>query len=144
MRIERVLRNKGDEVVTIAPAASVADLLRLLTTHRIGAAVVSGDGRAIEGIASERDVVRAMDITGRDALQDTVESIMTSVVQTCTYDDTTEGLMAVMTELRVRHVPVVGPDGALAGIISIGDVVKARLGELEDERQALIDYVTQS
>ena len=141
MLLTDVLRSKGDEVVTVPPDTDVAGLLALLAQHRIGAAVVSSDGSRVEGIVSERDVVRALAERGSAALQEPVRSICTTDVHTCVPDARIDDLMRVMTEQRIRHVPVV-VDGALRGIVSIGDVVKHRMGELEQEKDALSSYIT--
>jgi CBS domain-containing protein len=139
MKINDVLRGKGAEVVTISPDATVRDLLALLAEHNVGALVVSGDGSAVAGIVSERDVVRLMH-SDADALAAPVSSIMTAEVHTCTPDDHIDDLMRLMTEKRIRHVPVV-VDDRLSGIVSIGDVVKTRIGELEFEREQLSNYI---
>jgi CBS domain-containing protein len=141
MRIADVLRNKGASVATITPETSVAALLTELTVHNIGAmVVVSPDG--LVGIVSERDVVRKLHELGAEILLHPVSEIMTTVVATCTPDDSVNSLSALMTEKRVRHVPVV-VGGRLAGIVSIGDVVKTRMEELEAEQQQLQAYITQ-
>jgi CBS domain-containing protein len=141
MRIADVLRNKGASVATITPETSVAGLLTELTVHNIGAmVVVSPDG--LVGIVSERDVVRKLHELGTDILHRPVSDIMTTMVVTCTPDDSVDRLNALMTENRVRHVPVV-VDGRLAGIVSIGDVVKTRMEELEAQQEQLQAYITQ-
>jgi CBS domain-containing protein len=141
MRINSILNGKGDDVATVAPDSTVADALGLLAEHGIGALVVSTDGRTVEGILSERDVVRALSAQGVGTLEHPVHELMTGSVVTCTRQDTVDSLMAIMTDRRVRHVPVV-EDGELSGIISIGDVVKHRVGELESETRHLKDYIT--
>src|SRR5690606_15883078 len=167
MRIAEVIRRQGADVVTVAPEATVAEPVALLAEHKIGALVVSaGGGRPVEGIASERAVVRrlppdgaaapprtarALRTAGRavgrrrhpdgaDVLQRTVREIMTAEVETCVREDELESLARRMTDLRVRHLPVV-VDGRLHAIVSIGDVVKNRLDELQDERDQLVTYV---
>lgn len=143
MRINDVITTKAShEVVTISPDATVRDLVALLAEHNIGALVVSGDGARVDGIVSERDVVRRLH---RDSgvLDATVATIMTTDVRTCAGEDSLTDLMQTMTEHRVRHVPVVAGD-RLTGIISIGDVVKSRIGELEFERDQLDSYVHQT
>jgi CBS domain-containing protein len=141
MRIADVLRNKGAAVATITPETSVSGLLTELAVHNIGAMVVmSQDG--LVGIVSERDVVRKLHELGAEILRRPVSDIMTTVLATCTPDDSVNSLMALMTEKRVRHVPVV-VNGRLAGIVSIGDVVKTRMEELEAEQQQLQAYITQ-
>lgn len=139
MRISEVTQLKGTDVVTVAPTSSIAELVRLLAEHRIGAVVVT-DGERISGIASERDVVQAVHERGAAVLDGTVADIMTTEIQTCVADDELEDLARKMTEHRVRHLPVV-EDEKLVAIVSIGDVVKHRLDELTHERNHLIDYV---
>lgn len=142
MRITEVLNAKGSTtVVTVPPEASMAHLLQVLARHNIGAVVVSADGRRVDGIVSERDVVRRM--AGGDIEGVTVEEIMTSDVHTCSPDDDLEGLMVLMTAHRIRHVPVV-VGGELAGLVSIGDAVKRRIDALEFERDQLQGYVSQA
>lgn len=141
MQLSTIIAGKGDFVVTIQPDASVADLIAMLAEHRVGALVVSADGRTITGIVSERDVVRAM-AQGASIFEQPVASIMTSKVFSAPPEAHVEELMHVMTEKRVRHIPVTDPEGVLLGIVSIGDVVKSRLGELEGEREALMEYIT--
>ena len=140
MRIQDVLRSKGDTVFTIGPSSTVTDLLDALARHNVGALVVSTDGSAVDGIVSERDIVRRIQDRGVTVLGSPVSEIMTSTVTTCTEQDTVEDLMRLMTDRRIRHVPVLR-DGVLAGVISIGDVVKNRIGELEHERSNLIGYI---
>jgi CBS domain-containing protein len=140
MRISEILRRKGEDVATIEPDGKVRQLLALLAEHNIGAVVVSTDGSTIEGIASERDVVRRLNERGAGLLDEPVSSIMTATVRTCAPGDNIDDLRATMTEHRIRHVPVVR-DGRLAGIVSIGDVVKSAIAELETEREQLVDYI---
>ena len=142
MNVQSILGVKGDAVATVRQEASLADAAQLLRDHGVGALVVSGDGRAIEGIISERDVVRTLASHGAGALGRTVGSAMSTDVVTCASADPVERLMALMTGRRIRHLPVVDDSGHLAGIVSIGDVVKSRLGELESENKALFDYIT--
>ncbi|GAB3991233.1 CBS domain-containing protein [Nocardioides marmoraquaticus] len=143
MRIKDVLQAKPSQaVVTIEPGATVADLVALLAEHNIGAVVASGDGASVDGIVSERDVVRRLG-SGDDVLASTVSDIMTSTVHTCGLGDDLDELMAQMTERRIRHVPVVD-DGHLVGVVSIGDVVKSRITQLEFERDQLDSYVHQT
>ena len=141
MRSADVLRNKGGAVVTIRPDATVTELLAGLAGHNIGAMVVVGDS-GVAGIVSERDVVRQLHAHGASVLAQPVEEIMTSVVSTCSKGDTLDSLTRLMTENRVRHVPVL-EDGKLIGIVSIGDVVKTRMEELESEHEQLQSYITQ-
>jgi CBS domain-containing protein len=141
MLIQRILSTKGGEVLTVTSATSISDAVAILSEHRIGALVVSDDGgESAGGILSERDIVRALATDGADVLARTVADLMTTEVYTCGPDATAEDLMGLMTEHRIRHIPVLA-DGKLAGIVSIGDVVKHRLGELETETQALHDYI---
>jgi CBS domain-containing protein len=141
MRIADVLRTKGDSVATITPQTSVGGLLNELALHNIGAmVVVSPDG--VVGIVSERDIVRALHEHGADLLRRPVADIMTTRVATCAPTDSVDSLSALMTHNRVRHVPVI-MDGRLAGIVSIGDVVKTRMEQLEAEQQQLQAYITQ-
>ena len=140
MHIRQLLRRKGAEVATVDATTSVRTALALLAEHGVGALVVSQDGRRVDGIVSERDVVRALHERGAGLLADPVSSVMTAQVHTCVPGAGVEELARTMTQHRVRHVPVV-EGGALVGIVSIGDVVKARLDELEDERAQLVDYI---
>jgi CBS domain-containing protein len=141
MRISDVLRVKGTRVVTITPDTKVRHLVEVLAEHRIGAVVVSRDGTAVDGIASERDIVQALARRGAAVMSEPVTAIYTAEVHTVTPQTPIEEVMRMMTERRVRHAPVV-VDGNLRGIVSIGDVVKIRVGELETERAALTDYIT--
>ncbi|GAA4601826.1 CBS domain-containing protein [Actinoplanes octamycinicus] len=141
MRISDILRVKGNSVVTVEPEMSVEGLVNALAQHRIGAAVVSRDGAAVEGIVSERDVVRALAARGSAVLTEPVSSIQTTQVRTVSPDARLEDVERLMTEHRFRHVPVV-LNGRLAGVVSIGDVVKNRIDELETERTTLADYIT--
>ncbi len=143
MKINDVIRGKAsNDVVTITPDSTVRDLLALLAEYNIGAVIVSEDGQAVDGIVSERDVVRKLN--GNDAVLDgAVQDIMTSVVQTCEPGRDVDELMAQMTEHRIRHVPVLD-DGRLVGVISIGDVVKSRITQLTFERDQLDSYVHQT
>ncbi len=140
MRISEVLAGKSSTaVVTVQPDATVRELLAMLAEHNIGALVVSEDGSSVDGIVSERDVVRGLH--GDEHLLDSpVSAIMTANVATCEGHDRVNDLMVVMTEGRFRHIPVV-KDGELTGIVSIGDVVKHRMSELEFERDQLDHYV---
>lgn len=131
----------GKRVETISPSASVHDLVNALNIHQVGALVVSPDGRKIEGIVSERDVVRAMPGKLDQLIGMHVRDLMTVEVVTCKSDATVANLMKIMTEMRIRHVPVVDEDDNLISIISIGDVVKEHISELDTERKALRDYV---
>jgi CBS domain-containing protein len=139
MRVRSILQEKGSWVATIAPTSTVAEAAQALAEHDVGALVVSSDGRTIEGILSERDIVRGLALDPEVRSRDVAE-LMTSEVMTCAPDATVDALMAVMTDERVRHLPIV-EDGALVGIISIGDVVKHRVQELQAEAQTLHDYI---
>lgn len=141
MRITDVLRHKGDLVVTIRPDASVRDLLAQLSQFKIGALIVGDGSGGIAGIVSERDVVRHLDSDGAGLLDLSVSDIMTSDVVTCSPGDSVDDLMALMTQRRFRHVPVVDDAGSLVGIVSIGDVVKNRIDELQLERDQLTAYI---
>lgn len=141
MRIQDVISGKSSQdVVTVSPDATVRDLLGLLAEHNIGALVVSSDGSEVTGIVSERDIVRRL--RDGDILEERVSTIMTTSVHTADPESQLDDLMALMTEHRIRHVPVVS-GGSLSGIISIGDVVKHRISQLEFERDQLDSYVHQ-
>lgn len=151
MSVKHLLRFKGTFVATIKPQASLRELVDQLAEYRIGAMVVSEDGAHIDGIVSERDVARALTSAHLDARWQShqldldeakVADIMTREVTTCHPDDSVTELMEIMTAGRMRHLPVLDSEGALAGLVSIGDVVKARISDLETERSALVDYVT--
>jgi CBS domain-containing protein len=143
MRISDVLTSKPSaEVVTIGPDSTVRELLGLLAEHNVGAVVVSADGQGVDGIVSERDIVRRLH-DDESVLDGAVSAIMTSDVETCRPDTTVDDLRVLMTERRIRHVPVVR-DGRLTGIISIGDVVKSSLDQLQFERDQLDSYVHQT
>jgi CBS domain-containing protein len=141
MLISDVLRVKGTQVITVAPDTTVRQLVAVLAEHRIGAVVVSHDGLTVDGIVSERDVVQALARLGAAVMSAQVTAIYTAQVHTITPQSPIDDVMLMMTERRVRHAPVVA-DGRLQGIVSIGDVVKIRLGELQAERTALTDYIT--
>jgi CBS domain-containing protein len=142
MNVQSIIGGKSPVVATITQTATLREAIDQLTERRIGALVVSGDGKAIEGIISERDIVRAASASGPSALDGSVGSVMSTDVVTCSAGDGVDRLMALMTERRIRHLPVVDGRGHLAGIVSIGDVVKARLSELEQENHALSEYIT--
>ena len=131
----------GKRVETISSSATLHDLVNALNVHHVGALVVSPDGKKIEGIVSERDVVRAMPGKLDEIADMRVRDLMTSDVITCTPTSTVAELMTVMTERRIRHIPVVDESGNLISIVSIGDVVKAHISDLDSERKALRDYV---
>jgi CBS domain-containing protein len=139
MRIADVLRGKGTDVVTVAPSATVTEMITLLATRNVGALPVVDGGRVV-GIVSERDVVRRVHDAGAAVLEATVADIMTTGVTVCSPTDSAVDLARVMTTGRFRHLPVV-VDGELCGIVSIGDLVKARIDMLEEERQQLASYI---
>lgn len=139
MNVQTILSAKGTEVATISPAASLADAVDMLGERGFGALVVSADGASLDGIVSERDIVRALR-NDRRAMGFAVESVMSADVFTCEPGDSIDALMSMMTERRIRHVPVLN-EGALSGMISIGDVVKYRVLELERENDQLHDYI---
>ena len=143
MHVRMILADKGAMVVTISRTASLADAAAVLRDHRVGALVVSDDGTTVDGIISERDLVLSLAAHGASALGRPVSDAMTREVVTCRPDDHVGHLMALMTSQRMRHLPVLDDDGRLAGIVSIGDVVKHRLGELEVENEQLYDYLHQ-
>lgn len=140
MLVSDLIKRKGSAVTKASPETTVATLLDLLAEHRIGAVVVSADG-GVDGIVSERDVVRALRTAGAALLDAPISTVMTSDVVVTGPGDTVEDMMRLMTDRRIRHVPVVTQDGRLAGIISIGDVVKSRIDELEADRDQLIGYI---
>jgi CBS domain-containing protein len=139
MRIADVLRSKGSDVATVDPTATVAELISELATHNVGALPVV-DGGELVGIVSERDVVRRLDVAGPGLLEARVGDIMIAGVTTCAPGDSVSDIAAVMTNRRFRHLPVV-VEGQLAGIVSIGDLVKARIDLLESEREQLQSYI---
>ena len=143
MQIGQLLRRKGSQVATIDGGRDVRTALAMLADHGVGALVVSGDGRRIDGILSERDIARGLHERGAELLTQPVSGVMTGEVHTCVPGATVTDLAQLMTDQRVRHVPVVDGE-ALVGIVSIGDVVKARLDELETERRQLVDYIQTS
>ncbi|MAQ14515.1 MAG: histidine kinase [Sandaracinus sp.] len=143
MRMGEILKAKDNQdVVTITPDADVRELIATLAQHNIGALVVSTDGVALDGIVSERDVVRHLHHDGT-VINNTVSAIMTTSVQTCSADDDLDEVMATMTQRRFRHIPVV-ESGRVIGIVSIGDVVKHKIGQLEFERDQLDGYINQA
>jgi CBS domain-containing protein len=143
MKVSVILQKKGSsEIATIQPDATVSDAVGELSRRRIGALVVSRDGAEIAGILSERDVVRRLGEEGPRVLARPVRELMTSKVETCTDDHTAFDLLDRMTGGRFRHMPVVGADGRMTGILSIGDVVKARLEEIEAENAAMADMLS--
>ena len=140
MTVKAILSRKGTDVVTVEPKASLTETVKMLAQKRIGAVVVTGLDRRVIGILSERDIVRAVGERGPQVLDETVDSVMTRKVVTCAEADTVGAIMERMTAGKFRHLPVV-EDGRLAGIISIGDVVKSRLEEIEKESEALKEYI---
>lgn len=140
MTVRAILDTKGHDVTTIAPEKTLAEAAHLLSQNRIGALVVTNAEQRVTGILSERDIVKAVSKDGANALQVQIGNVMTREVVTCTPQDTIAGLMGRMTAGRFRHVPVV-EQGRLGGIISIGDVVKHRLAEMERESSALREYI---
>jgi CBS domain-containing protein len=140
MHVSDILRGKGSVVATIEPAATVADLLGRLAEHNIGAMVVLGP-RGMVGIVSERDVVRRLHESGAGVLDRPVSEIMSTDIATCGPDDAVDRLNSIMTERRIRHLPVM-KDDRLIGIVSIGDVVKVRMRELEESTEQLEAYIS--
>ncbi len=137
MLVQQILSSKGDTgVVTVAPGTSVHEVAALLSSKRIGAVIVSADGKAAKGIVSERDIVRELGKRGAACLADPVESLMTAKIVSCTRTESTDAVLGRMTDGRFRHMPVIEA-GEMVGLISIGDVVKARLMELAAEKDAL-------
>jgi len=140
MNVEAILRSKGRQVTTIAPDATIAAAVQQMTGRGIGALVVSGDGVEVEGIVSERDIVRGLTEHGVGLLSQSVADLMTRRVYHCAPEDSVADLMAQMTDRRIRHLPVTR-DGRLCGIVSIGDVVKSRLDEVEFEASSLRSFI---
>ena len=139
MTIARILRDKGASVVTVAVSDSVEAIVNLLHEHRIGAVLVEVDGR-IDGVVSERDIVRCLHSKGAGILDATAGDVMTSPVLSVHPDESTIAALTLMTERRIRHLPVL-EDGRLAGLVSIGDLVKRRIDDIEAEAGALKDYI---
>src|SRR6056297_950284 len=137
MLVQQILKSKGDNgVITVTPDTPIAEAASILAERRIGGLVVSADGTSADGILSERDIVRSLAVRGAACLTETVEDMMTRNPVCCRLQDTSDGVLSRMTEGRFRHMPVV-EDGKLVGIVTIGDVVKARLEELSMEKHAL-------
>lgn len=141
MQVKEILAKKGRDVATVSQGRTVGDGVRLLRERGIGALVVTGTSGPLVGIFSERDVVRVLGAHGAAALDMTIADVMSATVTTCAEATTIDSLMSLMTERRIRHVPVIEND-VLVGMISIGDVVKWRVDELENEKRDLIEYVT--
>ena len=142
MKVSSILDGKRAE--TVKPTATIKELVEKLASMKIGALVVSSDGKSIEGIVSERDIVQSMPKNIENFQKLHVRDIMTVNVMTCTKDATFAELMVLMTQKRIRHVPIVDSNGSLVSIVSIGDVVKNHISEIDEERTALIDYVKSS
>jgi CBS domain-containing protein len=143
MNVATILQSKGGNVVTAHPDTSVREITRLLRDAGIGAVVISSDRMRVEGIVSERDIVRAIAVSGEEVLNRSAAALMTRDVVTCGAGDTVAQLMSLMTEGRFRHLPVCD-GGALIGIVSIGDVVRMRVEEIEHEAEALREYVNRA
>jgi CBS domain-containing protein len=144
MIIESILKSKGSEVRTIEPDATIAETLHRMRHERIGALVMSEDKTSIAGIISDRGIMDAIVDRGVEVLRERVGSVMTSDVFTCSRHDRVSAVMALMTNRRIRHVPVVEHDGRLCGIVSIGDVVKHRLDEIQREAGSMREYISGS
>jgi CBS domain-containing protein len=140
MTVKKILSRKGSDVVTIAPTASLSDAVKLLAARRIGAIVVTGPDNRVAGILSERDIVRVIAERGPEVLADNVGSVMTRKVTTCSQTDTIALIMERMTTGKFRHLPVID-QSRLVGVISIGDVVKSHVEEIEHESEALREYI---
>ena len=140
MNVKAILAAKGGDVVCIEPTATLAAAATLLSSHRIGAVLIRGAGERLAGILSERDIMRALSEHGADALALPVGQVMTRNVATCGEDESIAGIMERMTAGKFRHLPVVAM-GTLVGLVSIGDVVKQRVEEIERESEALRDYI---
>jgi CBS domain-containing protein len=140
--IEHVLHGKGDHVWAVPPEASVADAVGELRRRGVGALVVAAQPATVDGILSERDIVRALAAEGAATLDRPVADLMTTEVLTCGPRATVDELARLMTDRRIRHVPVVADDGRLVGLVSIGDVVKSRIDELRTEAATLQDYLS--
>lgn len=144
VRVSAILSRKGNDVVTITGDTIVSEALRVLSEHNVGALVVCDSAEAIVGIVSERDIVRWLARSGAEALQMPVEEVMTAEVLTCTPDATADEVMQTMTVRRARHLPVVDDHGRLVGIVSIGDVVKSRIDDLQTQTQSMEAYISGS
>lgn len=141
MLVHQILKSKSDDgVVTISPGSTIGQAVEMLSTRRIGAIVVSPDGKKVSGIVSERDIVREMGRRGAACLTDTVDELMTKSIIGCTRQETADQVLEKMTQGRFRHMPVMD-DNDMVGLISIGDVVKARLAELAMEKEALTGMI---
>ena len=140
MTVERILKSKGTYVPVVSPDARITDVITAIESDEVGALVVSADGQSISGIISERDVVLGLQEYGPEVLNKLVGDLMTVDVVTCTADDPISGIMAVMNDLQIRHIPVVD-DGLLAGIVSIRDIIKLRLDEVQYEADSMREYI---
>lgn len=141
MQVKTLLQRKGSLVITVDPDKSIRVAVGELVRNQIGALVVAGPDRSIEGMISERDVVRALDVRGVDVLDMPIRAFMSTGIHTCSPDDDVNSLMKTMTNERVRHLPVVS-GSSLVGIVSIGDVVKTTMEDLEQDRDALVSYIS--
>lgn len=141
MTVQSILDGKGGGVISVSPEESVTSLVKVLSDARVGAAIVMDDSGRLVGIVSERDVVRVLGKQGLSAMELKVSEVMTAKVKTCTPEDSIDTLMARMTAGRFRHMPVLS-DGRVVGVVSIGDVVKRRLNDLEFEAEQLKQYIT--
>lgn len=139
MFIKNIIQRKGNEIISVEPTCTVSDVARLLAERRIGAVLVM-DGDKLVGVLSERDVVRGVAISGGSVLDESVVSLMTKTIVTCSLSKHVNEALALMTERRIRHLPIV-EDGKLVGMISIGDLVNARINEVEQEADALKTYI---
>jgi CBS domain-containing protein len=141
MRVEDILRIKGNRVVKVSPSETIAVITKLMIDRGIGAVIVVDDTGALLGVLSERDIVLGLSRYADDVLNLTAEMLMRSDVSTCHPSDTLLHAMALMTDRRVRHLPVLGDAGDLCGIVSVGDAVKGRIDEIESEAKALREYI---
>ncbi|WP_417626081.1 CBS domain-containing protein [Pararhodobacter aggregans] len=140
MLVSQILKSKDSGVITITPGATLREVVELLSTRRIGAVVISNDGKKVKGIVSERDIVRELGRAGPACLDQKVDSVMTRAIYGCAPGDTTDSVLETMTTRRFRHMPVM-EDNVMVGFISIGDVVAARLAELQMEKDALTGMI---
>jgi CBS domain-containing protein len=140
MKISEVLERKGHAVALVDPDRPIRQAVSELARNGVGALVVSPDGNRLAGMISERDIVRAIDRLGSGALNESIRKLMSTSVVTCSPNDTVDAIASIMTEQRVRHIPIVD-NGDLVGIVSIGDIVKSRLDELEADKDALVSYI---
>lgn len=141
MRVRDILKTKGAKVFTVRPSDTIAEVAQSLSEHRIGAVVVSRNGLHVDGILSERDIVAALARHGSHTLEMTAAQLMTHAVFTVTLDDLLDDMLRLMTDRRIRHLPVVEA-GSLCGVVSIGDVVKRRIEHLEGEANTLREFIT--